>query len=513
MHYLRAVSSLQFAEFPGKDFRMSHQDMESEVINHQALKQAIDLLMPAAAFRSVKVRAGATWKARMLATAAFVMGCMSIGPLDERFGRARRIADKMFRSFPSPGKTYEGFKKVLKSKHAQIKLLLMESWRERMRAMPARELVEGFDVLAVDGSRVELPRTRSHEEHYSPSRKSKKKSGKKNPCNKHSRNKNSRKRNSKKKNTKRANRNSRRGESESTKKKRTSPQMWLTLLWHVGTGLPWNWKTGPSDSSERDHLREMLPDLPKNTLITADAGFVGYEFWKSIVDANLSFVIRVGGNVKLIRNLGVARQHDQTVYLWPDEARRRSHPPLVLRLIVLHGGKQPVYLVTNLPKSKLTDRQAARVYHARWGIEVFFRTYKQTFLRRKLRSHKPEYAELELDWSLLALWGMLLVGQLELHASGQAAARQSPVQTIRAFQTTITEYRIRPATDDYSLWLGLRTAVLDEPRTTRDKSSRDYPKKKQRERTSAPKIITATKQQILAAQQLKQTKQEFRLAA
>jgi hypothetical protein len=54
--------------------------------------------------------------------------------------------------------------------------------------------------------------------------------------------------------------------------------MWLTLLWHVGTGLPWAWETGPSDSSERAQLQEMLPKLPENSLIAADAGFVGYDF-------------------------------------------------------------------------------------------------------------------------------------------------------------------------------------------------------------------------------------------
>ena len=37
-------------------------------------------------------------------------------------------------------------------------------------------------------------------------------------------------------------------------KKINSPQMWLTTMFHVGTGLPWDWRTGPSDSSERDHL-------------------------------------------------------------------------------------------------------------------------------------------------------------------------------------------------------------------------------------------------------------------
>ena len=34
---------------------------------------------------------------------------------------------------------------------------------------------------------------------------------------------------------------------------------------------------GPANSSERAHLHDMLGELPAHALITADAGFVGYE--------------------------------------------------------------------------------------------------------------------------------------------------------------------------------------------------------------------------------------------
>lgn len=67
-----------------------------------------------------------------------------------------------------------------------------------------------------------------------------------------------------------------RGSSEL--KKASSPQMWVILLWHIGTGLPWDWRRGASGSSERHPFREMIPDLPAKSLITAEAGFAGYDF-------------------------------------------------------------------------------------------------------------------------------------------------------------------------------------------------------------------------------------------
>jgi hypothetical protein len=87
-------------------------------------------------------------------------------------------------------------------------------------------------------------------------------------------------------------------------KKATSPQLWLTLLWHVGSGLPWAWRTGPSGASERDHLVAMVPELPAQALIVADAGFVGYDFWQTLLTAGHHFVIRVGANVRLVHQLG-----------------------------------------------------------------------------------------------------------------------------------------------------------------------------------------------------------------
>jgi hypothetical protein len=61
------------------------------------------------------------------------------------------------------------------------------------------------------------------------------------------------------------------------------------------------------------------------------------------------------------------------VYLWPTEQQRQGLPPIRLRLIVIEDeGKQPVYLVTSvLDPRQLTDEQAATLYRARWGIEVY----------------------------------------------------------------------------------------------------------------------------------------------
>jgi len=394
---------------------------------------------------------------------------------------------------------------MLRKQHTELMIAIVPHVQVQMKEVFAGQWeIAGYVVFAGDGSRMELARTQSLEEAYSPKKKKLKKR------NSNKRKKRARKGRSKSSATRPL---TKKQSAESVKKKANSPQMWLTLLWHVGSGLPWAWRSGPSDSSERGHLEEMLSEMPENSLITADAGFVGHDFWKSVLDAEHNFVIRVGANVKLLKKLGYAREYHQMVYLWPDKVAKKKQPPLVLRLIVVHNGKHPVHLVTNLSKSELSDRQAAAIYGARWGIELFFRTFKQTFGCRKLRSHSSQNAKLELDWSLLGLWCLCLLGGRELIEAGQEPSQLSPAAAIRAFQGMLRDYRVRPESREETLWSQLRIALLDDYERSSSKTSRNYPRKKKRERIGNPKITKATKKQIQQAKELKRKQQQFRLPA
>lgn len=482
---------------------MSYQDKTSDiVVNHQYIKQVADWLLMPALFAGMKTKCTATWLPRMLAVTALLWAVGEQTNLTDRFETARKVVGKIFRWRPAPGETYQGFMKMLRKWHVRLKLAIIPHAQVQMReVLPNQWEIAGYVVYAGDGSRVEVGRTQSLEEAFSPKRK------------KEARKTKSKKGQQTKQQGKQNDRAKQKQSEESVAKKENSPQMWLTLIWHVGTGLPWTWRTGSSDSSERAHLQEMLAELVENSLITADAGFVGYDFWAAILHAKHNFLIRVGSNVRLLKKLGYARQHAQTVYLWPDSAGNKKQPPLVLRLIVVHNGKHPVYLVTNLTKSQLSDSQAASIYSARWGIELYFRTFKQTFGRRKLRSRSAKNANLELDWSIIGLWCICLLGQRELKADGADPASLSPAAAIRAFQQTIREYRVRPERREETLWFKLRLALLDEYQRPGSKTSRNYPRKKKRQYIQPPKVEQATKSQIKLAQHFRAQQQEFRLPA
>jgi hypothetical protein len=355
----------------------------------------------------------------MLAAAAVLGATSELTTLHERFAQARKLITTVFRWQPAPGVSAQGFVKMLAPWQPELLGAVVPHLRVQMRAeLPAQWETGGYAVFAAAGTRVALARSASLEGTFAPQRQRRKSPHRKQSA---------------------ARRPPKKQTAAARRKKATSPQLWLTLLGHVGSGLPWAWRTGPSGSSERDQLVALVPELPAHALLVADAGFVGYEVWQTLLTAGHHVVIRVGANVRLRRQLGWTREYAHVVYLWPDQAAQKRQPPLVLRLVVVQDGKPPVYLVTNLSKSCLSDRQGATIYGARWGVEVFFRTFKHTFGCRKLRSRSARTAHLELEWALVGLGGVCLLGRRALHLSGQAPARLSPAAALHAFPRTLRE--------------------------------------------------------------------------
>jgi len=219
--------------------------------------------------------------------------------------------------------------------------------------------------------------------------------------------------------------------------------------------------------------------------------------------AGQQLLVRVGSNVKLLKKLGVARQRAGLAYLWPDRAAKKRLPPLALRLVVVsRPGRGPIYLLTSVMSHQaLSAAQIAVVYGKRWGIEVYYRHCKQTFERRKLRSHNPDNAMVELHWSLLGMWAMGLHSHARLVGRGVLPARISFAGVWRAYRRTMREYKSPPDPGERLRQL-IDRAILD-PYTRKNKASRDYPRKKLKQATGAPIIRNATRAQIQAATEIK----------
>src|SRR5690606_24806736 len=128
-------------------------------------------------------------------------------------------------------------------------------------------------------------------------------------------------------------------------------------------------------------------------------------------------------------SLGYAYEVEgETVYLCPDERQRRGEAPLKLRLIVIRDeGKQPDYLVTSvLDPKEVNEEEAGEIYRARWGVEVCYRTVKQTLDHARMLSRTPENCYLEMTWALLGAWMLELMAIRQIVAAGGSPHKVSP---------------------------------------------------------------------------------------
>lgn len=341
--------------------------------------------------------------------------------------------------------SYQGFITLIAA-HSERLLSAIESrLRQQMRdAAGPYWQIGRWTVFAVDGTRVEVPKSEANERHFS-----------------------------------------KKVQQEKVQQETNlRPQVWLTVLWHVGLGLPWSFRQGPGFASEREHLLEMLPDLPPASLLAADAGFTGYALWQGLLERGHSFLIRVGSNVRLLEAEGRLRRRGDIALLWPEQVRRRGGEPLVLRLVRLRQGRTELVLVTNvLDRRLLSDREALAIYRRRWGVEVFIRSFKQTFGKGRLRSTAPQNAQRELEWSLCALWSLQLLGATELMEEGFDPTQLSTAEALRSLQAALATVFSGPL----SLFAGLAALAHDGYRRG-SKSSRSYPRKKRKPTPRPPTL-------------------------
>jgi hypothetical protein len=436
------------------------------------LRQALHWFGSSDSFSELVRHGNVSWSAMQLVTLAVLWAWSDRSTLTAAFVDARDLALKMFGAVAMA--TYQGMMGALRSYTETLLALFWRQLHARMERVAGKHWQIGLWLaLAVDGSRFTTPRTAKNERafairNYGHGRKAKTRRKWKN-----------KKRRSKK-------------ISEPVK-----PQIWLTLIWHMGLKLPWSWRTGPSTASERGHLLEMIEtqEFPENTLFCGDAGFVGYDFWNTIHLRGHHFLVRVGANVRLLKRLGTVRQHGNRVYLWPDTVARRGQPPLELRLIKFQGARAPVFLVTNvLSESDLSQRHAAQLYRLRWGVELQFRALKQTFGRTKLRSRTPENAIAELHWSVAGLTLVQLFAIKEQITVDSPPAQSSVALALAAIQDAVRHWS-REVHQPRAFIRRLQEATKDEYTRHGEKRARYQPKYKDEPCATAPIIKIATTKQ------------------
>ena len=444
---------------------MPHQDDSNLLTNLSEVKGALERLLPEEVENFTR-HGNATLEVGWLTRVAIICcGWTTQGTLGDRVQAACTMVGRLWNVETSVSR--QGLFQSLKTCGEELIQMILSHLTPSLAKLSGHWTAGGKVNVAVDGSKMKAPRTEANQQAFAPNRQT--------------------------------NRRQKAYQTQADASKAATVQLLLTAFWHVGTGLPLWWVIRGSDGSERKSVREWITQLPANTRLIGDAEYVGYPLWSSIIAARRSFLFRVGANVTLLKNLGRYKFRDGYVYFWPERVMKSDEQPLLLKLFQIHDGRKTICLVTN--ELEMSQTLAGDLYRRRWGVEVYFRTLKQTLGRRKLLCGSPVNVVTELNWTLLGTWFALYLGKQALHAEQVDLNRLSPIKTLRAFQWLVNVICLTVDTPLLRQLLAAAT-LTDEPPRTNGKRSRNYPRQKKHKPCGVPALMSPTPLQRTHAKKL-----------
>jgi len=310
------------------------------------------------------------WDIRPLMLVLLTMTWCCGDALPEKFEVARGFYVICHDKRRRPGTTFQGFQQALEKLPMVVLRTLAAAMRERIgRLLADKWHIGNLIPLGCDGSRLECPRTAELERHLGLG-----------------------------------------------SKKDSAPTVWVTAIVHLATGVPFTWRLGQGGkASERNHLVRMLKYLPGKALVVADAGYYGYQLIRELLQAKVSFLIRMSSNITLYTEMDVSVEEfrDGIVYYWPEGIQKKSGPAIQARLLRIRDRtrKVDVWLLTNLlSEQQLSWDDASHFYRWRWENEGYFRTYKRTLSKLKLSSRTLRMVHREAEASMIATQLLLAQG-------------------------------------------------------------------------------------------------------
>jgi hypothetical protein len=400
-------------------------------------------------------RAVPRWDLQPLVLVMIAMTWTTGDSQPERFETARGSYVACYAARRRPGKTLEGFQKALGRVPMRRLRMLAAGVRREIRARYAgRLLVDGFEPMGCDGSRVECPRTAQLE--------------------------------------------ARLGQAG---KDAAAPTLWVTAIVHLSTGLLWSWRLGPGTAAEQEHLRHLLSTLSPEALVVCDAAYMGYELVRAIVAGRRSFLFRMSSKVHLytLEEATLEGWTEGPVLYWPAYAQRAGMAPLRCRLIRVPAkgkAKHDVWLLTDvLDPARLSAATAAKFYRWRWRNEGLFRTYKRVLNKVKLSSRTVGLVHREAELSLLATQLLLAHADLALRPATEAAAGApvlSPRRVLIEIRRELRGDGNRRGRGYRDRLEGCRAEVREQ---TSPKATREWPRRKPHKPPRPPILQTLNEHQ------------------
>jgi hypothetical protein len=183
-----------------------------------------------------------------------------------------------------------------------------------------------------------------------------------------------------------------------------------------------------------------FPDLPPDSILTIDRGYIDYQWLNSLLWKGIIFIIRaksnmayqvVGQHAEPVKSRGII---SDDIIEFTNYYEKIAYPEQ-LRMITYkytdtNGKEEIITIITN--NFKLAASTIAALYKGRWEIEIFFRWIKQN-LRIKSFIGTSQNAVMTQVWAAMILY--LLLSFIKYQTRFQA----SLTELMRIFREVLLE--------------------------------------------------------------------------
>lgn len=232
------------------------------------------------------------------------------------------------------------------------------------------------------------------------------------------------------------------------------PQLRLVTLTSVPTHLVRNAEFGPYAVSEVTHAKELVSEIPNESLTIFDKGFLSAEILCRLTMEGEDRHFIVPAKVNTVWERVAGDDNDRTVRMNISDQARKQCPDLPTyweaRAITFtdNQGKSRTLLTSLRDRRQFKPADIANCYMQRWEIETSYRELKDTMLTKALtlRSKSVDGVRQEM-WGTLIAYNLI---RLEIaKAAMQAKCEPTKVSFILAFHLIQQELHWAAVTRSY----------------------------------------------------------------
>jgi hypothetical protein len=173
-------------------------------------------------------------------------------------------------------------------------------------------------------------------------------------------------------------------------------------------------------SNEKLRARGMVAGLPKGSLVLADLGYFGFEWFDDLSSAGHFWVSRLKARISYtVRHVYYSSGTTLDALVWLGKHRSDRAGRLVRLVRFTHGTKTFEYITNVLDPKRLPLREIARLYARRWDVELGIKLVKRELGLHLFWSAKPEVVRAQV-WAAFAI-SQILMG-LRQEVAGRAGA-------------------------------------------------------------------------------------------